>query len=128
VQLLLTILSTGVVPGAGDVVNVTLDYVFIIRKAREAEIPSWLLRQILKNSAISGLVGLIPFAGDVFVGTFKASSRNAILLEEFFRIREEEGRKIVQPQGEAPGVMAKVIGKGEASGEHAVGRQQLITR
>jgi hypothetical protein len=44
---------------------------------------------MLVNNAISGLVGFVPFAGDIIIAQFKANSRNAALLEEFLRIRGE---------------------------------------
>jgi hypothetical protein len=42
---------------------------------------------MLLNNTVSGLVGFIPFAGDLVLAQFKANSRNAALLEEFLRIR-----------------------------------------
>jgi len=44
---------------------------------------------MLINNTISGLVGFVPFAGDIILAQFKANSRNAALLEEFLRIRGE---------------------------------------
>ncbi|KAJ7481577.1 hypothetical protein FB451DRAFT_1338314 [Mycena latifolia] len=64
----------GIVPGAGDVADVSLNYLLVVRKARKAELPSWL--------------------GDVALAAFKANSRNAALLEEFLRIRGEEFLKL----------------------------------
>lgn len=48
---------------------------------------------MLANNAVSAVVGLIPFFGDIVLAVFKANSRNAALLEEFLRIRGEEALK-----------------------------------
>ncbi|GAB1526955.1 hypothetical protein RhiXN_03290 [Rhizoctonia solani] len=78
----------GIIPGAGDAANVALNYLLVVRKSRQAEIPGWLLRKMLANNAVSAGVGLVPVAGDVVVAAFKTNSRNAALLEEFLRIRQ----------------------------------------
>ncbi|PBK67708.1 hypothetical protein ARMSODRAFT_914860 [Armillaria solidipes] len=80
----------GIIPGAGDVANVALNYLLVVRKARQAEIPGWLLRRMLMNNAVSAAVGFVPIAGDVVLAMWKANSRNAALLEEFLRIRGDE--------------------------------------
>ncbi|KAJ3008924.1 hypothetical protein NUW54_g2971 [Trametes sanguinea] len=80
----------GIIPGAGDVADATLNYVLVVRKAKQAEIPDWLVRKMLLNNAVSAVVGFIPFAGDIVLAMYKANSRNAALLEEFLRIRGEE--------------------------------------
>lgn len=49
---------------------------------------------MLLNNLVSAGVGFVPIAGDVFLGMFKANSRNAALLEEFLRIRGEEFLKL----------------------------------
>ncbi|KAJ7809414.1 hypothetical protein B0H14DRAFT_2163835, partial [Mycena olivaceomarginata] len=77
-------------PRRGRVADVSLNYLIVVRKARKADLPPWLVRKILSNNAASALMGLIPFAGDVVLAAFKANSRNAALLEEFLRIRGEE--------------------------------------
>ncbi|KAJ7270162.1 hypothetical protein B0H12DRAFT_1001359, partial [Mycena haematopus] len=62
----------GVIPGAGDVADVSLNYLLVVRKARKADIPAWLVRKMLANNAASALMGLIPFAGDIALAAFKA--------------------------------------------------------
>ncbi|KAG8213448.1 hypothetical protein J3R82DRAFT_11964 [Butyriboletus roseoflavus] len=84
----------GIVPGAGDVACATLNYVLVVRKAREADLPPWLTGKMLFNNAVSALSGLVPAVGDVVIAVYKANSRNAILLEEFLRIRGEEYLKL----------------------------------
>lgn len=84
----------GIIPGAGDIADASLNYLLVVRKARQAELPSWLVRRMLMNNAVSAAVGLVPFAGDVILAAFKANSRNAELLQEFLRIRGEEFLKL----------------------------------
>jgi len=88
----------GIVPGAGDVADAALNYFLVVRKARQADIPSWLLRRMLANNAVSVAVGVIPVAGDFILAAFKANSRNAELLHEFLRIRGEEFLKMQAEQ------------------------------
>ncbi|KAF9014471.1 hypothetical protein BDZ89DRAFT_1076601 [Hymenopellis radicata] len=80
----------GIIPGAGDVVDALLNYFLVVRKAKKADIPPWLLRRMLFNNAVSAGFGLVPLAGDIILAAWKANSRNAALLEEFLRIRGEE--------------------------------------
>ncbi|KAG0702829.1 hypothetical protein DFH29DRAFT_919959 [Suillus ampliporus] len=89
----------GAIPGAGDVADIALNYYLVVRKARQAELPAWLVRRMLLNNAISALSGLVPVAGDVVMAVFKANSRNAALLEEFLRIRGDEFLKLQAEQG-----------------------------
>ena len=65
-----------------------------MRKARQADIPYWLLRRMLLNVAVSASVGLVPGVGDVCLAVYKANSRNAVLLEEFLRIKGEESLRM----------------------------------
>ncbi|KAG2038984.1 hypothetical protein BDR03DRAFT_953310 [Suillus americanus] len=99
----------GIIPGAGDVADATLNYFLVVRKARQAELPAWLVRRMLLNNAISALSGLVPVAGDVVMAVFKANSRNAALLEEFLRIRGDEFLKLEadRAQGKGQSVPAK---------------------
>ncbi|KAF9256669.1 hypothetical protein L218DRAFT_846890, partial [Marasmius fiardii PR-910] len=80
----------GIIPGAGDIVDATLNYVLVVRKAKQADIPPWLLSRMLLNNAVSAGVGLVPLVGDIVLAMYKANSRNAALLEEFLRVRGEE--------------------------------------
>lgn len=84
----------GIIPGAGDVACAALNYVLVVRKARQADLPPWLIGKMLFNNAISAFSGVVPVVGDVVVAVYKANSRNAMLLEEFLRIRGEEYLKL----------------------------------
>ncbi|KAL5526165.1 hypothetical protein ACEPAG_7503 [Sanghuangporus baumii] len=104
----------GIIPGVGDVADAVLNYTLVIRKAKQAEIPDWLLHRMLLHNAFSAGVGLVPLVGDVAVAAFKANSRNAVLLEEFLRIRGEEFLKNPKAQAE---------GSGEGHGKHGENRK-----
>ncbi|KAL7279178.1 hypothetical protein ACG7TL_007018 [Trametes sanguinea] len=112
----------GIIPGAGDVADATLNYVLVVRKAKQAEIPDWLVRKMLLNNAVSAVVGFIPFAGDIVLAMYKANSRNAALLEEFLRIRGEEFLKAEQERVQDPKTVKP--GAGREPGEHVPGKQE----
>ncbi|KAI0649144.1 hypothetical protein C8Q79DRAFT_949039 [Trametes meyenii] len=112
----------GIIPGAGDAADAALNYFLVVRKAKQAEIPGWLLRRMLLNNTVSALVGFIPFAGDVVLAVYKANSRNAALLEEFLRIRGEEylkreGERVQNPSTVKPGA-------GREPGEQVPGKPE----
>lgn len=94
----------GIIPGAGDVADVTLSYYLVTRKARQAELPSWLVRRMLLNNAVSSLSGLVPVVGDIVMAVFKGNSRNAALLEEFLRIRGEEFLRLQAEKEQGKGI------------------------
>ncbi|KAI0036973.1 hypothetical protein K488DRAFT_75557 [Vararia minispora EC-137] len=77
----------GIIPGAGDAADAALGYFLVIRKARQAGIPPWLVQRMLVNLALATSVGLVPFVGDILLAIWRANSRNAALLEEFLRQR-----------------------------------------
>ncbi|KAH9850356.1 hypothetical protein C2E23DRAFT_782710 [Lenzites betulinus] len=112
----------GIIPGAGDIADASLNYFLVVRKAKQAEIPGWLLRQMLLNNAVSAGVGFIPIAGDVILAMFKANSRNAALLEEFLRIRGEEFLKVERERVQDPQTVKP--GAGREPGEHVPGKQE----
>ncbi|KAF5379715.1 hypothetical protein D9615_005714 [Tricholomella constricta] len=80
----------GLIPIVGDAADISMSYFLVVRKARQADLPPWLVRRMLFNNAVSAGVGFIPVAGDLILAIYKTNSRNAALLEEFLRIRGEE--------------------------------------
>jgi hypothetical protein len=76
---------TGMIPVAGDIANASLNHILIVRKARQTDISSCLLRQMLLNNAISTVAGIVPVVGNLVTAAFKANSRNARLLEGHLR-------------------------------------------
>jgi len=111
----------GIIPMAGDVVDATLNYTLVVKKAKQAEIPDWLVRRMLLNNLISAGVGFVPFAGDVILATYKANSRNAALLEEYLRIRGDEYLKAAAKRSEDPAVTKP--GAGREAGETVPGKK-----
>lgn len=56
---------------------------------------------MMRNLALSEVVGLVPFLGDIFIAWWRANSRNAWLLEAFLTERAIqnlaiEGREILE--------------------------------
>ncbi|KAL1711801.1 hypothetical protein EV715DRAFT_160044, partial [Schizophyllum commune] len=46
-------LIIGIIPMAGDITNAALNHTLGLRKAKQAELPSWLMQRMLVNNAIS---------------------------------------------------------------------------
>ncbi|EJD06334.1 uncharacterized protein FOMMEDRAFT_16946 [Fomitiporia mediterranea MF3/22] len=112
----------GLIPVVGDGADAFLNYMLVVRKARQAEIPSWLVHRMLFNNALSAGIGFIPVVGDVGLAVLKANSRNALLLEEYLRIRGEEFLKLQQQNdddGDKPREDPENVkpGAGRAKGE-----------
>jgi len=103
----------GLIPGAGDVADFALNYALVVRKAKQAEIPDWLITKMHTNNVASVVMGLVPLAGDVAIATFKANSRNAALLEEFLRIRGQEFLKSDSARREDPSNVKPGAGREE---------------
>ena len=78
------------IPIVGSVADAFLNYYLVIRKARQANIPDWLEAKMILNSSIGVGASFVPLVGDVFLAVWKANSRNAVLLEEYLRVRGEE--------------------------------------
>lgn len=72
----------GLIPGVGDAVGGTIS-TWIIFQARRAGAPTSLIVRMLFNMFVDFLVGLVPFAGDLFDFAFKANVRNVRLLEQY---------------------------------------------
>jgi hypothetical protein len=70
----------GLVPGLGDVAGVLLSS-YIVREAARIGAPPALLARMAWNVAVEGIVGMVPFLGDVFDAAWKANQRNYALLE-----------------------------------------------
>jgi hypothetical protein len=50
-------MSSGIVPGLGDVVDMTLNYTLVVKLAKQLDIPDHLLAKMLVNNAISAGLG-----------------------------------------------------------------------
>lgn len=72
----------GLLPVAGDAVGVLLSG-WIVFEAGRLGVPANILFRMALNIAIEGLVGSVPFLGDVFDAAWKANQRNAELLNAY---------------------------------------------
>ena len=70
----------GLVPGLGDLVS-PLFALGILWQARDLGIPRVVQLRMIVNVAVDGLVGAVPFIGDLFDFVWKANDRNMALLE-----------------------------------------------
>ena len=73
----------GLFPFLGDLVGVVLSS-YILSEASRLGAPKSVLMRMTANIAIEGVVGIVPFAGDVFDAAFKANQRNVKLLNQWF--------------------------------------------
>lgn len=71
----------GLFPGVGDLAGILVGG-FIIAQAIRAGLPRSAIARMVANVAIDGLVGAVPFLGDVFDIAFKANTRNVRIFRE----------------------------------------------
>jgi Domain of unknown function (DUF4112) len=72
----------GLVPGAGDVVNLGVS-AYALYLARKMGAPNSLLVRMAANAGIDFGLGSIPLVGDIFDLFFKSNTKNLKLLTEF---------------------------------------------
>ncbi|MEI9803659.1 MAG: DUF4112 domain-containing protein [Pseudolabrys sp.] len=75
------------VPGIGDAAASALSC-WLLYEAHRLDIPKPVFARMVANVAIEGLVGAVPFVGDLFDVGFRANRRNVNILREHF---EREG-------------------------------------
>jgi hypothetical protein len=69
----------GLFPVLGDLIGVLLSS-YILKEAARLGAPKIVLARMASNVLVEGVVGIIPFAGDVFDAAWKANQRNVRLL------------------------------------------------
>lgn len=74
----------GLIPGLGDVVG-SLVGAYSLWIARQLGAPASVQARMVMNLALDGVIGLVPFAGDLFDFAFKAHSRNHALLSQWLK-------------------------------------------
>ena len=74
----------GLIPGLGDVLG-SMVGVYSLWIARQLGAPGSVQMRMVMNLAVDGIVGLVPFAGDLFDFAFKAHSRNHALLSQWLQ-------------------------------------------
>lgn len=72
----------GLVPVVGDLIGVALSS-YIIKEAHALGVSRAILARMAFNVAVEGVVGIVPFAGDVFDAGWKANQRNVRLLNDW---------------------------------------------
>jgi hypothetical protein len=70
----------GLFPVLGDLLGVLISS-YIVNQAARLGAPRIVLMRMAMNVAVEGIVGIIPFAGDVFDAAWKANQRNVRLLD-----------------------------------------------
>jgi Domain of unknown function (DUF4112) len=75
------------VPGIGDAAATALSC-WLLYEAHQLEVPKHVFARMAANVAIEGVVGAVPFIGDMFDVSFRANRRNVKILQEHF---EREG-------------------------------------
>ncbi|MBW4505995.1 MAG: DUF4112 domain-containing protein [Scytonematopsis contorta HA4267-MV1] len=70
----------GLLPVGGDLVGIALSS-YVLLQALQFNLPKTLLVRMLFNILLDGVVGSIPFVGDLFDTTWKANTKNVKLLE-----------------------------------------------
>jgi hypothetical protein len=75
------------VPGIGDAAASALSC-YLLYEAHRLDIPKPVFARMVTNVAIEGVVGAVPFIGDLFDVGFRANRRNVKILQEHF---EREG-------------------------------------
>jgi hypothetical protein len=70
-------------PGIGDAAASALSC-WLLYEAYRLDVPKHVLGRMASNVAIEGIVGAVPFLGDMFDVGFRANRRNVKILREHF--------------------------------------------
>jgi hypothetical protein len=70
----------GLVPVLGDTLTAFFGFL-VIQEAKRLGVPGWVRARMIANLALDGVVGAIPFVGDLFDMAFKAHRKNLRLLQ-----------------------------------------------
>jgi hypothetical protein len=71
----------GLVPGIGDMAGAAVS-AFIILGAAQTGIPRSAVIRMVINAAVDGLLGSLPFVGDIFDFAYKSNARNIQIYRE----------------------------------------------
>lgn len=72
----------GLFPVLGDLVGVVISS-YIVNEAARLGAPRTVLLRMAVNVGVEGVIGIVPFAGDVFDAAWKANQRNVRLLDQW---------------------------------------------
>jgi Domain of unknown function (DUF4112) len=73
----------GLIPGVGDILGLLVSGALLRIMLRKGAGPLLMLR-MMANVVLDALVGIIPFAGDLFDFGFKANRRNVDMLKHYY--------------------------------------------
>lgn len=82
----------GLVPGIGDAFAGLLSG-YIVVKALLMGLPIFIIGQMVVNMVIEGVVGVIPFFGDIFDFIFKSNRRNVKLMQNYLENPKETAER-----------------------------------
>jgi hypothetical protein len=82
----------GLLPGFGDTLSSIIS-LYILHASHRYGVPRITMARMGLNTALDWIVGIVPFAGDVFDVYWKANQRNVALLRRHLRHTPEERRK-----------------------------------
>ena len=71
------------IPGIGDAAASALSC-WLLYEAHRLKLPSHVFARMVLNVAIEGVVGAVPFLGDLFDVGFRANRRNVKILRDYF--------------------------------------------
>jgi hypothetical protein len=71
----------GLIPGFGDIATGLISAYIVAHAARNG-VPQAALARMMTNVAIDSLLGMIPFAGDLFDFVWKANTKNIAIYRE----------------------------------------------
>jgi hypothetical protein len=72
----------GLIPGVGDAIGGLIS-TYLINEARMMGAPRSVLLRMTGNVLLETIIGVIPFAGDLFDAAYKANTKNLALLERY---------------------------------------------
>lgn len=96
----------GLIPGAGDVVSAAVG-IWLIVEATRFRLPPSVIGRMVLNTLVDLVVGIVPFAGDLFDFVFKSNSRN---LELFRRYASDPGASTGEHRLVLLGAVAMIVG------------------
>ena len=72
----------GLIPGVGDAIGGLIS-AYLINEARMMGAPRSVLLRMTGNVLLETIIGVSPFAGDLFDAAYKANTKNLALLERY---------------------------------------------
>jgi hypothetical protein len=76
----------GLIPGLGDSATLLVT-LYLVEQAKRHNLPRHVRARMYGNAFIDWLIGLVPFAGDIFDIGWKANLRNVALIREHLERR-----------------------------------------